>query len=71
MKYANKRYAVVDKVTPEIALYFDNVFALDGSIYSVFPTANQLYLPNIGREVPNLTLKTNETAELIIGFLKK
>lgn len=71
MKYANKRYAVVDKVTPEIALYFDNVFALDGSIYSVFPTANQLYLPNIGREVPNLTLKTNETAGIDNWIFKK
>lgn len=71
MQYSNKRYAIVNKVTPEIALYFDGVFCLDGSTKSVFPTGNNFYLPEIGREVPNLTLDTNKTAGIDNWIFKK
>ncbi|WP_046755535.1 hypothetical protein [Kordia jejudonensis] len=71
MEYSSKRYAVVNKPTPEVALYFDHVFCLDRNTQSVFPTANNFYLPDEGREIPNLVLKTSETAGIDNWIFKK
>ncbi len=71
MKYQNKRYAVVDKPSPEVALYFDKVYCLDGSIKSVFPTASQFLTPDVSIEIPGFILDTHETLEVKNWDFKK
>ncbi|WP_299769572.1 hypothetical protein [uncultured Dokdonia sp.] len=71
MKYESERYAVVNKPTPELALYFDKVYCLDGSTKSVFPTGNHLYLPEISRDIPEFIIDTQNSLNIDNWDFKK